>query len=74
MALRTCSKLLKSLRLEAKLSVNQLAGKAGVDRATVAKAEAGKRVQEMSVVRIVAALSEALNKTISIEDVSKDEK
>ncbi|MEP4377976.1 MAG: helix-turn-helix transcriptional regulator [Alphaproteobacteria bacterium] len=72
MALKTCNKLLKELRLEAKLSVNQMARKAEVDRATVSKAETGKRVQELSVVRLVAALSGELKRKVSIEEVSED--
>jgi transcriptional regulator with XRE-family HTH domain len=61
---------LKSLRLEAKLSVSQFARLADLDRATVSKAEKGGAVSELSLHKIAATLSEELKRPLKPEEIA----
>ena len=59
---------IKSLRLEAGLSQNQLSRKADLDRGTISAAENNKDVQDVTVAKIATALSTALRRNIKTED------
>lgn len=61
---------IKQMRLEARMSQNQLARKAELDRGTVASAEAGKSVQDLTLSKIASALSAALGRPVDIEEIS----
>jgi len=61
---------MKTLRLEARLSQNQLARKADLDRGTIASAESGRKVQDLTLSKISGALSEALGRTVDIDDLA----
>ncbi len=60
----------KKLRLEAGLSQNHLARLSGLDRATVAKAERGDSVSELTLHKVASALSKALNKKLEPEELA----
>lgn len=60
----------KKLRLEAGLSQNHLARLSGLDRATVAKAERGDNVSELTLHKVASALSKALNKQLEPEELA----
>ncbi len=66
-------KLLKSrvkqLRLEAKLSQNHLARLSDLDRATIAKAEKGAVVSELTLHKVASALSEQLGRTLEPDEL-----
>lgn len=62
--------MLKELRLRAGFSQNKLAREADLDRNTVAAAEKGKDVQELSIVKIIQVLSRKLDENITIESVT----
>lgn len=61
---------LKQLRLEARLSVSQLARLANIDRGTVERAENGHAVQEVKAYAIVSALNERLGTRYTLEQVN----
>jgi|TARA_R110002094_G_scaffold201460_1_gene172944 DNA-binding XRE family transcriptional regulator len=60
---------LKRLRLEAQLSQAGLARLAEIDRGTVAAAEKGKQMHELSVSKICTALSKKLGRRIQEPDI-----
>jgi len=60
---------LRHLRFEAKMSQAKLARYADIDRNTLANAESGKQVSEMSIVKIKSALSTALDREISEAEI-----
>jgi transcriptional regulator with XRE-family HTH domain len=60
---------IKSLRLEAKLSLNQFARLADLDRATVSKAEKGGAVSELTLHKIAAALGLELDRSLKVSDL-----
>lgn len=60
---------IKSLRLEAKLSLNQLARLADLDRATVSKAEKGGVVSELTLHKIAATLGRQLNRNLVADEL-----
>lgn len=60
---------IKSFRLEAKLSLNQLARLADLDRATVAKAEKGGVVSELTLHKIAAALGRQLDRSLNADEL-----
>lgn len=60
---------IKSLRLEAKLSLNQLARLANLDRATVSKAEKGGTVSELTIHKIAAALARQLDRSLDADEL-----
>lgn len=60
---------LKDRRLEANLSLAELARRAGVDVGTVKRAETGQPVQEVKAAAIARAISQALNVHLSAEDL-----
>ncbi len=60
---------IKSLRLEAKLSLNQFARLADLDRATVSKAEKGGAVSELTLHKIAAALGQELDRNLEASDL-----
>lgn len=64
---------LKHLRLEARLSQNGIARKADLDRATVARAENGKEVSELTLAKLSSALSNLLNQEIQMNDFLKND-
>lgn len=59
----------KRLRLEAALSQSKLARLADLDRATVAYAEHGRQVTELTVSKLAKALSEALEREVRFDDL-----
>lgn len=61
---------IKSLRLEAGLSQNQLSRKADLDRGTISAAENGKPVQDVTVAKIATALATALGRNVTTNDLS----
>lgn len=60
---------LKKLRLQAGLSQNNLARKSDLDRGTIASAEGGRDVSELTISKLSRALSIALNKEIDMADL-----
>lgn len=60
---------IKSLRLEAKLSLNQFARLADLDRATVSKAEKGGVVSELTLYKIAAALGRQLDRRLDASEL-----
>lgn len=66
-----CKKILKDLRLEARLSLSKLARKADLDRNTASAAESGRVVQELTVSKIVSVLSRELGRPVKVADVTK---
>lgn len=60
---------IKSLRLEAKLSLSQFARLADLDRATVSKAEKGGVVSELTWHKIAAALGQKLDRNLKASDL-----
>lgn len=60
---------IKSLRFEAKLSLNQLARFADLDRATVSKAEKGGAVSELTLHKIAAALGRQLDRSLDADEL-----
>ena len=64
-----CSEKLKRLRLDAGWSQNRLAREAGIDPGTVSSAERGAEVLELSLVRILKALSTNAGREIDIAEV-----
>ncbi len=60
---------IKSLRLEAKLSLNQFARLADLDRATVSKAEKGGAVSELTLHKIAAALGRQLDRSLDADEL-----
>ncbi|MGH2495178.1 MAG: helix-turn-helix domain-containing protein [Ktedonobacteraceae bacterium] len=60
---------LKELRLEAGFSYAELSRRANVSEPTVKRAESGDPIQEVKAAQIVRALSEALRRTVRIEDI-----
>lgn len=67
--MRVESTRLKSLRLQAKLSQNKLAVKAELDRTTVSNAENGHNVSEITISKLIAALSKELGREISLNSI-----
>jgi transcriptional regulator with XRE-family HTH domain len=59
----------KQYRLDADLSLAELARRAGVDFQTVKRAETGQPIQEINANKIARALSQALNTTLTINDL-----
>ena len=59
----------KRYRMDADLSLAELARRAGVDFQTVKRAEDGKPIQEINANKIARALSQALDTTLSIDDL-----
>lgn len=59
----------REYRLEAKLSLAELARRAGVDYGTAKRAEDGYPVQEVKAVLLVEALSDALGRTVKVQDI-----
>jgi DNA-binding XRE family transcriptional regulator len=66
-----CNGQIKKLRLEAQLSQNKLARLADLDRTTVSSAENGLEISEITLSKLVTALSKALGRTISPNSVLK---
>ncbi len=62
-------KTLKSLRLEAGVSVSKIARHCDLDRGTVATAEAGRPVAELTAVKIAKGLSSLLERRIDVKDI-----
>lgn len=60
---------IKSLRLQTKLSLNQLARLADLDRATVSKAEKGGAVSELTLHKIAAALGQQLDRSLDADEL-----
>lgn len=60
---------IKALRLEARLSLSNLARLSDLDRATVSKAEKGNSVSELSMHKMAAALSQELERPLAPEDL-----
>lgn len=60
---------LKEYRLQAGLSIAELARRAGVDQGTVKRAESGRPIQEVKAAAIAQALSQALSQRLSIQDL-----
>ena len=60
---------LKEYRLQARLSIAELARRAGVDQGTVKRAESGHPIQEVKAAAIAQAISQALNQQLSIQDL-----
>ena len=60
---------LRALRESAGLSQNQLARKANLDRGTIAAAEAGKLVQDLTWAKIAKALGAEHGRTVEIEEI-----
>lgn len=60
---------LKELRLEARLSISQLARLADLDRQTVDRAENGEPVRDFKASAIVQALARQLNREIKLGEV-----
>lgn len=61
--------VIKTLRLEAKLSLNHLARLAELDRATVSKAEKGGVVSELTLHKMASALSQELGRTLNADEL-----
>lgn len=63
--------IVKKLRLEARLSQNQLARLADLDRATVSEVEKGSKTpQELTLSKLAGAFTQKLGKEITIEDLT----
>lgn len=62
-------KTLKSLRLEAGVSVSKIARHCDLDRGTVAAAEAGRPVAELTGAKIAKGLSALLNRRVEVEEI-----
>lgn len=60
---------LKEYRLQAGLSIAELARRAGVDQGTVKRAESGRPVQEVKAIAIAQAISQALYQRLSVRDL-----
>lgn len=60
---------LKQLRLEAGLSINQLAKLSKLDRQTVDRAEKGEGVRDVKAYALVTALGNQLGRSIKLEEV-----
>lgn len=60
---------LKQLRLQAHLSIAELARLANVDRKTVERAEEGTAVQDVKAYAIVEVLARQLGRALSLDDV-----
>jgi len=60
---------LKELRLQAHLTVSELARLAKVGRGTVERAESGESVLDVKAYMIVEALGKQLNREIKLDDV-----
>ncbi len=60
---------IKSLRLEAKLSMNHFARLADLDRATVSKAEKGGAVSELTLHKMAAALGRRLDRSLDADEL-----
>lgn len=65
----SCSSHLKELRIKAGLSLNRLAREAGLDRATVSKAERGFEVQDVTLAKILNAIGRELGRDLEFRDV-----
>jgi DNA-binding XRE family transcriptional regulator len=59
----------REYRLKARLSQSELAKRAGIDDRTVKRCEDGQAIQDVKAAAIADALSEALNQTLTIEDL-----
>ena len=59
----------KEYRLKARLSQSELAKRAGIDDRTVKRAEDGQPIQDVKAAAIADALSEALQRTLTIDDL-----
>jgi transcriptional regulator with XRE-family HTH domain len=66
---REAADVIKSLRLEAKLSLNHLARLADLDRATVSKAEKGGAVSELTLHKMASALGQALGRNLTADEM-----
>jgi transcriptional regulator with XRE-family HTH domain len=64
-----CSDQLRVLRLKSGLSQNRLARDADLDRGTVSNAERGIEIQELSLARILQALSRRLGHEVRVDEV-----
>lgn len=62
-------KSLKSLRLEAGVSVSKVARYCDLDRGTVAAAEAGKPVAELTGAKFAKGLSSLLDRAVKIDEI-----
>jgi transcriptional regulator with XRE-family HTH domain len=60
---------LKQYRLQARLSLSQLARLAQVDETTVKRAETGQPVQEVKAFAIAQAISQALGQELTSDDL-----
>lgn len=65
----TTSTITKRLRLEAGISQSRLAEQAKLDRATIAKAEKGHEVSELTLWKLSSALSKALGREIASNEI-----
>lgn len=61
---------LKQLRLEARLSVSQLARLANLDRGTVERAESGHAVQEVKAYAILSTLNNQLGQRYTLDQIT----
>lgn len=61
---------IKTLRLEARLSLNHLARLADLDRATVAKAERGGAISELTLHKMAGALSQKLDRPLNPDELA----
>jgi transcriptional regulator with XRE-family HTH domain len=62
-------KTLKQYRIEARVSISEVARRAGISPVTVGRAEEGKTIQELKAILIADALSQLLGRTITIGDI-----
>ncbi|WP_417676465.1 helix-turn-helix transcriptional regulator [Roseibium sp.] len=63
------NKQLRNLRLQAGLSQNQLARRAGLVRTTISKAESGSDVKLRTISEIISALSDLLGREVRLQEV-----
>ena len=66
-----CNGDLKKLRLEAGWSQNKLARAADLDRTTISNAERGMDVSDLTLSKIVNALTEKLGKRVNQSRITK---
>ena len=66
-----CNGQLKKMRLQAGLSQSGFARKADLDRTTVSKAERGREISELTLSKLIFALSAALGQDIPEEQITK---
>lgn len=68
-----CTSNLRDLRVKAGFSVNRLAREAGLDRATVSKAEKGTSVQDVTLAKMLRPLGRELGRELTFADVIAEE-